>query len=248
MRFLVLLAGGLALFLSPVLAQPDSLVQRFERGNEAYMQGQYERAVDLYEGVVEAGYASGALYHNLGNAYTRLDRVGPAIQYYEKARQLWPDDPRLQHNLSYLRQQEGLPLGGPPPRGLSALVAGGSPGIVFGLGWLLFCGGLLGAILLFRSERPRGGRHPAVWGPVVGGLLLVVAALGTSYVQAQTQRAVVITEEVPLRPGPDEAAASDTTLGAGTMLDVREQRARWVRVRLVDQSTGWVPVRAVGEV
>lgn len=248
LRLLVLLVGGIGLMVSPALAQPDSVLHRFEDGNEAYRQGQYEHAADAYEGILDAGYASGALYHNLGNAYTRLDRVGPAIRAYEKARRLQPDDPRLRHNLSHLRRQERLPLAGPPPRGLAALIAGWSPLLLFAVGWLIVSAGLVGAVLRSRRDRPRVWRHPVVWGPLAAGLLLVAVAFGTSYVQAQDERAVVLTEQVPLRPDPDEAAAPDTTLGEGTMLDVQARRARWAQVRLVDQKTGWVPTRALGDI
>ena len=73
---LVLLTGGLGLLVASAAAQPDRLLRRFETANEAYAQGRYEQAVEGYRDILDAGYASVALYHNLGNAYVRLDRVG----------------------------------------------------------------------------------------------------------------------------------------------------------------------------
>lgn len=245
---LVLLVGGLGLVVASAVAQPDRLLRRFEAANEAYAGGQYEQAVDGYQSVLDAGYASGALYHNLGNAYSRLDRVGPAVWAYEKARRLRPDDPRLRHNLEYVRRRAGLPLQGLPPRGLAALLAGWSP-------LLLFVGGVVGLTVVglavvFKDvwTRQLGTQLAFGWGLAGAGLLLVGVAMGTSYVQAHEQRAVVLNQDVPLRTSPDETAAPDTTLPSGAMLEVRVRRTEWTRVRLSDRTDGWVPVRTLGDV
>lgn len=243
-----LLVGGLVLIVGPAAAQPDSLLRPFKAANEAYAEGQYKQAIADYRSVLDAGYESGALYHNLGNAYTRLDRVGPAVWAYERGRRLHPDDPRLRHNLEYVRRRAGLPVQGLPPRGLAALVAGWSPLLLFGIGVLALGAGLLGAVFRAGPDRALAWRSPTFGVGVGGGLLLVVMALGTSYVQTHERRSVVMSEKVPLREDSAERAVSDTTLKEGSMLEVRGRRDGWVRVRLRDQTVGWVPAREMGEV
>jgi tetratricopeptide (TPR) repeat protein len=248
LRRLMLLVGGLGLAVAPAVAQPGDLLRRFEAANEAYAKGQYEQAVEGYRMVLDAGYASGALYHNLGNAYARLDRVGPAVRAYEKARRLRPDDPRLRHNLEHVRRRAGLPLRGLPPRGLAVVVEGWSPLLLFGGGVLVL--GIGGLAVVFRDEwlRHLGGSASVGWGLGGVGLLLIVVALGTSFVQDRERRAVVLKENVPLRTAPEEAAPPDTTLPAGGMLEVQARSPEWARVRLPDRTDGWVPVRAIGDV
>lgn len=247
-RRLMLLVGTLGLIISPAVAQPDSLRRQFEAANEAYAQGRYEDALETYRALLDAGHASAALYHNLGNAYVRLDRTGPAVWAYEKARRLRPDDPRLQHNLEYVRRQAGLPQVGLPPRGLAALVAGWPPLLLFLGGVLLLSAGLVAATLKADADRYVAWRLPIAWGPVAAGLLLVVAALGTSYVQVQDRRAVVMSETVSLQASPDQSAASDSTLKGGTMVEVRASQGAWRRVRLGDGTVGWLPEAALSEV
>ena len=244
----MLLVGTLGLIVAPAVAQPDSLRRQFEAANEAYAQGWYEDAVKTYRTLLDAGHASAALYHNLGNAYVRLDRTGPAVWAYEKARRLRPDDPRLQHNLEYLRRRAGLPQVGLPPRGLAALVAGWSPLLLLVGGLLLLSGGLLAAVLRAGADQALAWRTPVAWGPMVGGLLLVLAALGTSYLQAQDRRAVVTTKSVSLQRSPDEAAAADSTLKGGTMVEIQGLQDQWRRVRLGDGTVGWLPSGALNEV
>jgi tetratricopeptide (TPR) repeat protein len=248
MSTLAILLAGLALIGAPLSAQPASVSQQFDAANEAYAQGRYGEAVEGYRDILDAGHASAALYHNLGNAYVRLDRVGPAVWAYERGRRLRPDDPRLRHNLDYVRRRAELPRSSLPPRGLAALVAGWPPLLLFGLGVLVLCGGVLGTVLRAAPGRLLAWPSPGEWGAVGGGLLLVAVALGTSYVQAQERRGVVMEAAVPLRTAPTDSVAADTTLRPGTMLDLRARRGDWTRVRLGDRSEGWVATRQIGDV
>lgn len=243
-----MLVGGLLLVVASAAAQPDRPRDRFAAANEAYTQGRYEQAVESYQNILDAGYASGALYHNLGNAYARLDRVGPAVWAYERARRLRPGDPRLRHNLEYVRRRAGLPPQGLPPRGLAALVAGWSPLLLFGVGVLALGAGLLGAVFRAEPGQYLAWRLPSAWGPVAAGLLLVVVASGTSYIQAHERRAVVLPESVSLQAAPNETAASDSTLTGGAMVEIQTSQDQWRRVRLGDGTTGWVPADALNEV
>ena len=250
MRWLFLLLGSLVL-QGGAAAQPDRLDRSFERATAAYRQGQYARAVERYRGILDSGYASGALYYNLGNAYVRLDRLGPAIRYYEKARRLWPDDPRLRHNLEQARRRAGVypeRLGQGPPQTLADLVRGGSPLALFGVGGLLFGIGLVAAVFVGRLGAGNRERHLLAWGAVVGGLLLVGAALGISHVQSRHMRAVVVADTAALREAPNAEAVPDTTLPEGRLVEVRARREQWRRVRLADGTTGWVPAGALGDV
>lgn len=246
-RRLVLL-GTILLFGSPVAAQPDSLNHQFERANAAYAQGQYDRAADAYQKILNTGHASAALYYNLGNAYVRLDRLGHAIRYYEKARMLRPNEPRVTHNLEQARRQAGVYPGRLPPRGLAGLVQNWSPLALFVAGWLLLSSGL--AIAVFWTGPGREGveRPPLVWGVVAGSLLLVAVAMGTSYLQSVRQRAVVVADQASLRATPTPDAHPDTTLPEGTMVNVQDHRSQWTEVRLGDGTGGWVPAEALGEV
>lgn len=248
MHRLVLLLGTVGLLCGSALAQPDSLRLRFEAGTAAYAQGQYARAVDAYRAILESGMTSGALHYNLGNAYARLDRPGPAIRHYEKARRLRPGDPRLEHNLEQVRRQAGVYPGTLPPRGLLGLVQGWSPLALLVAGGLLLSSGLAVAVIWTTPTRPVPWRHPLVWGPIAGGGLLVAVALGTSYAQSFDRRAVVVATQAPLRADATPTAGSDTTLSEGTMIAVQARRAQWTKVRLADGTTGWVPTRALGDV
>lgn len=247
MRWLILLLSTLALGTTPATAQPDHVTARFATATDAYEEGRYARAAELYEDLLDSGYASAALYYNLGNAYVRTDRLGPAIRYYEKAKRLRPDEARIQHNLEQARRRAGVySEQRPAPRGLSALVQEWPPLALLIGGMLILSSGLVVAVVWTRPDRPNVLGHPLVWGPVAAGVLGVAAALGTSYLQATDQHGVVVTQAAPLRRTPTAEAPSDTTLPEGALLEVRQQTPQWHEVRLIDGTVGWVPARTLG--
>ena len=75
------LAAGLPLV---AFAQIENAVGAFDTGNVHYRDGNYADAITAYQEAIEGGYASGALFYNLGNAYFRNDELGQAIRFYEK--------------------------------------------------------------------------------------------------------------------------------------------------------------------
>lgn len=50
----------------------------FDRANEQFQQGNYVKSIRDYQTILRGGYESGALYLNLGIAYTEIDSLGMA--------------------------------------------------------------------------------------------------------------------------------------------------------------------------
>lgn len=228
-------------------APPDSITAHFEAGAETYAQGQYARAIDHYEAIRAAGYASGALDHNLATAYVRLDRPGAAVQFYEAARRAGVAGARIEHNLRYLRRTTGVGEAGRTPAPALAQMAAGTPVLwLFGGGLLLLCVG--GTVWGARGNDRSPVGNGSVWGSVVAGGLCVLLALGASYGQTADRPAVVLVDTVTLRSAPSTTAPTDTTLGEGTLLQVKRRTGRWTAVRAPNAREGWVPTRTLGDV
>ena len=79
--------------------------EQFFHANQAYKEGRFLDAVEGYELLLRAGFENGHLYYNMGNALFRLDRLGPAILNYERARLYIPRDADLNFNLNYARDR-----------------------------------------------------------------------------------------------------------------------------------------------
>ena len=58
---------------------------RFDEANNLLEENQYREAITLYKSIADDGYRSGALWLNLGVAYSQLDSLGVAKFYLLKA-------------------------------------------------------------------------------------------------------------------------------------------------------------------
>lgn len=253
---LLLVAFPLTCVAWPTRAQMPDVRAAFEEGNARYAERDYAEAVLAYERAEAAGYVSAALYHNLANAHVHLGQLGQAVCFYEKARRLAPDDPRVRHNLETVRGRLDDPLvAAPPAPGLVAAArhwpAGWSLGLGLALTWL-------GVAALTAHAWPRPAEddapHFGGWLKATGGLLLVAgllfAALGwaASYAEALDRRTVVVASDAALRPAPAADGTPVTVLPEGSVLRLRRRRARWAEVALPDGTTGWLDATAVADV
>ena len=64
-----------------------------------YTKGEYQKAVDSYNKVLNSGFESAELYYNIGNSYYKLKQVPNAILNYERAKKLAPNNKDIDFNL-----------------------------------------------------------------------------------------------------------------------------------------------------
>ena len=77
----------------------------YVKGNEYYLQGEFNDAIKNYEKILSLNREHQDLYFNLGNAYFRNKEVGNAIWSYEKAKLFSPRDKDINFNLNFLNGQ-----------------------------------------------------------------------------------------------------------------------------------------------
>lgn len=75
------------------------------KGDSAYMNKDYHKAITLYEDALKSEGVSAALLYNLGNTYYRAGNNGKAILNYERALMLDPNDDDIITNLNFVRSK-----------------------------------------------------------------------------------------------------------------------------------------------
>ena len=83
----------------------------YNQANSFYAQGDFKRAVELYESAVRAGIKNSDLYYNLGNAWYKSGDVGRALLFWLRAERLNPYDHDLKANLALAARQVNSSLG-----------------------------------------------------------------------------------------------------------------------------------------
>jgi len=236
-------------------AQSDPLagaVALFDEGNRHYQEGAYAEAIDRYQQAEGSGYESGPLYYNMANAYYRLDEVGQAVRYYERARLLMPESIEVKHNLSIVRADlvDQLSILPQPfwERWWVRIEQAVGANFLFGLGivFYLVALGLVG-YRIWKADRNPWLRRIR-WGAFLMGGMFLLAAFFASLREARPGPAVVITDATPLRVSPSDAAETALQVHEGLMLDVLQEREAWTRVKLPNGQEGWVAAASIASI
>jgi tetratricopeptide (TPR) repeat protein len=238
----ILMAG----FMRAGTNAPDSLVAA---GNNAYNQGNYELAKELYLSVTEQGLASSELYYNLGNAFFKLDDIPSAILYYEKARKLNPKDEDINFNLN-LANSRVIDKIVPVPEfflkkwWLQVLQLTSPDGwarsiILFFILFLVFAASFLvsKAVII---------RKLSFWGGVVFlALTFFTFAVGRqSHSQFRNEvEGIVFTPTVTVKSSPSENSVDLFVIHEGTKVRILDELEDWSEVRIANGSVGWIHPR-----
>ena len=90
---------SIIIFSLPAFSDTENIEQELKDANQLYAQDKFEEAIKSYEKIIKQDYASPTLFFNTANAYYRLNEIGKAIYYYEKAKMLNPNDDDINYNL-----------------------------------------------------------------------------------------------------------------------------------------------------
>ncbi|MCK4596795.1 SH3 domain-containing protein [bacterium] len=219
----------------------------FQRANQAYQEGQYQQAIELYEQIRQTGLTSGVVLYNLGNAYFKDNQLGRAILFYERARRSLPRDQDVTANLALA---EGLTVdkiatekGSLPGRALTWLARSASIAELTRGSFVLY---LITAALIVAGilTQAVGLRKKILAFSIITGFLLVIAGtslFGSIYQQRIVSRAVVLAPTVDARSGPGDEYTKIFTVHEGSKVRIRQERENWYLISLPNGLAGWVP-------
>jgi len=223
-----------------VFEQADALPAADKDGKAAA----FRRAAVLYQGIIDDGVRSGAVYYNQGNAWARAGEPGRAIAAYLTAKRYLPLDPYLDANLRSVAGSgftESKPMIesvffwqnwiGYPQKLRGALT----------LGVLTF---LLAATLLFLPHRWTRRVTLLMFALT---LIMSASAVYDGYRFDYLSHAVVAVEQAVPRKGNSlqYEPAFTTPLALGTVGVAINQRGDWIQLRFDGSQEAWLPKEQV---
>jgi len=245
---------ALLLVLLPSMASAD-LAGHYQSGNQAYLDGDYPRAVEAYRKVLEGGVQHPDLYFNLANAYYRSGQRGLAVLFYEKALVMNPSDDAAASNLEIVRKElidrvvmpEGGAVGEPLWHGFIRSLKLGW------LTWTFLAFYLLAFAILIgrRLARADSLRRLLFWVNVpLITLALVFGLLLASriYIQEKVHHGVVVSSSASLREGPERTAKELMQVHEGLKARLLNEVGNFLRVRLANGVEGFVKTSQVGRI
>ncbi|MEE9406447.1 MAG: tetratricopeptide repeat protein [Polaribacter sp.] len=228
----------------------DSL---FVTANNLYKNGQFEEAIKKYKKIESQDLISSELYHNLGNSYYKLNKVGQTIYYYEKALKLNPLNIDVKNNLIFAKRLtldniEELPKTVLQRFNINylqklsynqwAIVV-----VLFSvLASLLF-------LLFYFAEVPSKKRFYFVTSIV--SFILLITTLSITYHQYNKSvnkiEAVVFAEKTKVRNAPTLNSDEVFTLHEGAKVFVLDAVDNWKKIKLADGKLGWIIAEEIKE-
>lgn len=218
-----------------------------ELGDSAYSQGDYEKAVAVYESVLAEQGHSVELYYNLGNAYFRSNMIGKAILNYERALRLDPTDDDVKANLEYalgwtkdeLAENYEMFL----TSWMSTVVNLLKLDVWATIGVISFIILLLTVFVFFFNGKA-GVRKTMLVFAILFLFVTIFANLSALHLynkMSDTTQAVVMREEVSLKSTPDNSGTVLIKIHEGRKVNIVDDTMNeWKEVELEDGTVGWL--------
>jgi tetratricopeptide (TPR) repeat protein len=245
MNRVIMIIGILA--TSFLAAESKDLQDLLQTGNQYYLDGQYEMAVQSYQSIIDSGYASAELYYNLGNAYYKSHDITMALVNYERARILKPNDPEINHNLEIAREFVVDRIEVLPEFFLRRAYVGFVKifdADIWALVSVIAFGLALGLFLAYFFLNQLFFRKLSFW---IAVLCIVMAtstylfALQQNNLVTKHHQAIILTPSVTIKSSPDEESGTDLfLLHEGTKVTISDELGDWREVVLSDGNSGWL--------
>lgn len=244
----------LALWLLPAPLHADEGETILEQANDAYANAEYDRAVKLYQSVVDMGKESVALYYNLGNAAYKNNELARSILNYERAEKLEPGNEDVQFNLrlANMRLVDKVEI---DPEFLitkwgNQFVNSKSSGSWASWALALLWISLMAAAAFLFVNRTIIKRIAFFGGIVFAFCSLVSLGIGLQKrnLEQNSHHGIVMVPNAYVKSAPGTESTDLFIIHEGLKVRVLETTAGWVRVSLADGKLGWMETSQVAEI
>jgi tetratricopeptide (TPR) repeat protein len=246
-KALVTSLGIIGLILALLYGQSEGGARRlFDEGNILYQQEDFTTALEKYHQIEAQGLISSALYFNIGNSYYKLDQIGRAILYYERALRLDPKYEDALANLAIANQATADRITPPPEFALANWLRWSL--YLFPIATLLrvlaviylLLGGFVITLVVTRASRLRSIIKRICLVTLL--LLFVTAVLFLAQWQDSRNRveAIVLSKELPAMDAPGDGGTEVFSIHEGAKVRIDQSSNGSVEIVLPDGKIGWV--------
>lgn len=218
----------------------------FNQANTLYNEEQYQQAIEKYQSILNSNKHSAELYYNLANAYMKSEQLGQAIYYYEKAKQLAPDDEDILNNLAFAQKQVIDVITPVPKIGFNYFirqVAGYFSVYQWAILSIVFAF-LLSISYLIYAFSQSSLRKRIFFTAFLVSIVFIGFSVAMGFVENQFQKnhkeAVIFSLEVQVKNEPLNSGQVTFLLHEGTKVEVTETLNGWVKIKLADGKVGWL--------
>ena len=242
---------SLVVLLSCFVCVGQSSEDLFREGNNAYNQGDYDRAIVYYDSIHSMGVHAAELYYNLGNAYYKQNAIASSILNYEKALLMDANNSQVLNNLAFA-QNMTLDRFSPLPESDLKKTTDRLLFLTSVRGWSIALVGfiwLTALLFFFYIKSGRSGTKRFFFSGFVltafVAILALSAALKQKNILEKTRPAIVFAQQEDFRAEPNLRAEVLLNIHEGTKVFVQDEVEDWVKIKLINGAVGWIPQSSI---
>ncbi|MDF1548879.1 MAG: tetratricopeptide repeat protein [Bacteroidales bacterium] len=234
-----------------LISQTEEDYKVLSQANKAYVEGNFQTAVEKYETLINSGLSSADLYYNLGNSYYRVGNYKAAILNYERAKLLKPNDENILTNLEFSERYVQDKIEDVPKfflvRWIDAFTNMFSEKTWAIISILTFISFLL-LIILFLFSKTLIIRKISFYFGVIT-IFLSLVSFYSSYRQntklTNHNTAIVFSPAVTVKSSPLENGTDLFIIHEGLKVIITDSSDGWKEIKLSDGKVGWLPAETI---
>lgn len=238
-------AAIILLFVSFV-SNSQSADELFKEGNTFYKVEDYNRAMGVYLAIEEKGIESSDLYYNLGNCYYKLNKVAPAIYYYEKALKLDPANEDALHNLTFAKRMTLDVIEDLPKTFFQRFSENVIQKYTFDTWALIAVIASFLASLLFLLYHFSGSSKMKLlyFNTTIFSVFVMLVSVFFAYDNYDTvqknRTAIIFATKTEVKNAPTTSSEEVFELHEGTKVIILDELDNWKKIKIADGKVGWI--------
>ncbi len=228
------------------IANARDYIEIFNKANQLYNRGDYSRAIEQYQNILNDGFESAEIYFNIANSYYKINKIPETILYYERARKLAPEDEDINYNLKIANLKIVDKFEPVPKFFITEWIdtirdmysSNGWAKILIILIWVTFLS-LIGFMISWNLIIKRFLFFLAI-GAVVLSLSTALFAVQKQINEKNQQSAIIFSPRVDVRSSPDDKSIVLFILHEGTKVELLDSVGEWSKIRISRGDVGWI--------
>lgn len=207
----------------------------------SYKSGNYAESINSYKTLIQKNYKSEKIFYNLANAYFKINDLGNAVLYYEKALKSAPNDKDILINLKLVRKKIDSPIEAIPEFKPIKYIKSVSK-ILTPNGWAVLA--LLNIILVlilifFKWIRGKKINSILLYSSL-SMTILVIFFMFIANINANDKSYAIILHEKRAFLSPSDKSEFLYELPAGEKIKIIDSLDSWFEIELINKEKAWI--------
>ena len=235
---------GFCLLLLSNLATAST--EKFQEANKNFSNGEIDKAISIYEELIDEGFSSHPLYYNLGVAQFKNENFAQAALWFERALRLKPNDENTKFNIEVTKYKITDKIEAVPElflirwiKDFRNLFNEKTWSIISIISFIF----TLILIAIFLTTSIFALRKSSFYVGILSIIIFLVSFNFGYFQKRQMQRAdegIIFSEFIEVRSSPDSHSKKLFIIHEGLKVQIVEKIGNWIEIKLPNGDKGWI--------